>query len=247
MYIKGKNIVITGCMQGIGNRTMEICAAQGANMFACAYKETEEFKNQVETLVENYGVEITPIYFDMLDNDSIKNAAKEIQKSKTRIDGLINIAGMNQDAVFHMVTKKQLEDTFQVNFFSQIYFTQYITKLMIRNKEGSVVFTSSISAIDGNEGQLAYGASKAALIAATKTMSKELGPKGIRVNAIAPGVIKTAMTDALEETVISRMIRKADFGRVGRAEEVANVLMFLVSDKSAHITGQVIRVDGGIG
>lgn len=133
-----------------------------------------------------------------------------------------------------------------MNFFSQILLSQYIVKLMLRNGKGSVVFTSSITGMDGNSGQLAYGASKAAVISAVKTMSEELGPKGIRVNAIAPGVIKTPMTEILDESVIERKLGKSKLHRIGTTEEVADVIMFLASDLSDYITGQVVRIDGGI-
>lgn len=245
--LRGKTAVITGCLQGIGKQTLETFAKNGANVFACAYKQTDEFEEYIRKLSDENNVTIIPVYFDMTNNDSIKEAAKEIQKAKMPIDILINIAGITRDAIFHMVTGDQLQETFQVNFFSQIYFSQYITKLMLRNGGGSVVFTSSISGIDGNNGQLAYASSKAALLAAVKTMSKELGPKGIRVNAIAPGVIKTPMTDVLTEDVINSKLANSDIGRLGTPEEVANLFVYLASDMSTYVTGQVIRVDGGIG
>jgi 3-oxoacyl-[acyl-carrier protein] reductase len=188
--LSGKNAVITGCLQGIGKCTVETFARLGANVFACAYNKTEKYEDYLSELSSKYSVSIYPIYFDMRDNASISAAAREIQKHKLPIHALINIAGIAKDAIFHMVTPEQLQETFQINFFSQILFTQYITKLMLRNGGGSVVFTSSITATDGNYGQLAYGASKAALLSATKTISKELGPKGIRVNAVAPGLFK---------------------------------------------------------
>lgn len=245
--LQGKTAVITGCLQGIGRSTMDVFAANGANIFACAYKQTEEFEEHLKELSKKHNVIIIPVYFDMMDNASIKQAVMQIQKSKYRIDILINIAGINRDAFFHMVTNDQLQETFQVNYFSQIFFSQYISKLMLRNGSGSIVFTSSISAIDGNIGQLAYSASKAALIASVKTMSKELGPKGIRVNAVAPGVIETPMTDAVLPETLQQKINKSDLLKKGKPEEVANLFLYLASDNSKYITGQTIRVDGGIG
>ena len=183
----------------------------------------------------------------MMDNNSIKEGTKAIQKEKREIHGLINIAGINKDAFFNMVTYQDMLDTFQVNFFSQIIFSQYIVKLMQRKKTaGSIAFTSSITAFDGNEAQLSYGASKAALVGAMKTMALELGSSGIRVNAVAPGVIKTPMTEALEQDIIDKKVKTMDMPRMGTAEEVAELFMFLMSDLSSHISGQTIRVDGGI-
>lgn len=244
--LQGKTAVITGCLQGIGRSAMDTFAKNGANVFACAYKQTEEFENHCKVLSEENGVIIIPVYFDMTNNDDIKNAAKTIMKEKLPIDILVNIAGITRDAFFSMVTMDQLQDTFQVNFFSQIIFSQYIVKLMLKNGKGSIINTSSISGIDGNEGQLAYSASKAALIAATKTMARELGKNHIRVNAIAPGIIMTPMTADLTEEVIEKQLNRSKLKRQGTPEEVADLIMFLGSDMSAHITGQVLRVDGGI-
>lgn len=245
--VAGKNIVVTGCLQGIGRETLRVLAEQGANIFACAFKKTDEYEMFCREITRKNGVNIWPVYFDMLNNASIKEAAKEIRSQKVEVHGLVYIAGMNKDALFNMVTYQDMVDTFQVNFFSQIIFSQYVVKLMQRKGTcGSIVFTSSITALDGNEGQLSYGASKAALIGAMKTMALELGKSGIRVNAIAPGVIKTPMTDALKEDVINKKIATMDIARLGTAEEVAHLFAFLMSDLSSHISGQTIRVDGGI-
>jgi 3-oxoacyl-[acyl-carrier protein] reductase len=247
MILNGKTAVITGCIQGIGRATMDVFAENGANIFACSQYETDEFTNHIKELAEANKVEIIPIYFDLCDDSSIKQAAREIQKAKKHIDVLVNIAGMTKDALFPMVTMEQMKTIFQVNYFSQILFSQYITKLMLKNASGSIINISSISALDGNPGQLVYASSKAAIIAATKTMSAELAPKGIRVNAIAPGVINTAMTAIVPEEAINRQIAKSNIKRVGMAIEVANAILYLASDLSSFVTGQIIRVDGGIG
>ena len=162
------------------------------------------------------------------------------------MDGLINIAGVAKDELFSMVSMDTLKFVFDVNFFSQMYLTQFISKLMLRNGHGSIVFVSSISALDGNIGQLAYSSSKAALIGATRTLSKELASKGIRVNAIAPGVIDTDMNKVVPAEMIAEKVAKMDIKRLGQPLEVANTIAFLMSDLSAYITGQVIRIDGGI-
>ena len=247
MILSGKTAVITGCLQGIGRATLDVFAQNGANIFACCQYETEEFTNHIKELLEENNVEIIPIYFDFMDDDSIKQAAREIQKEKKPIDILVNIAGITQDALFQMVTMEQMKTVFQVNFFSQILFSQYIIKLMLRSGSGSVINISSISALDGNPGQLVYASSKAAMIAATKTMSAELAPKGIRVNAVAPGIIDTAMTAIIPPETMDRLMSKSNINRVGMPIEVANVIMYLASDLSSFVTGQTIRVDGGIG
>lgn len=245
--LSNKNIVVTGCLQGIGRETALVAAQNGANVFACAYKETEEYKEFCQKTAEDNRVEVIPVYFDMMDNDSIKQAVKTIQGYKMDIHGLINVAGINRDALFGMITASDMQDTFQVNIFSQIILSQYISKLMLRkNVEGSIAFVSSIAGLDGNEGQVTYAASKAALLGVMRSMAKELGEKKIRVNAVCPGVIKTPMTDVLPEEIKQSNIDKMDIKRLGTPTEVANTLVFLMSDYSSHMTGQTIRIDGGM-
>lgn len=238
-----KNIIITGCQQGIGLQTMKKAVEHGATVFACCYEKTDEFL----TFYNENEERVIPIYFDLADNDAIKNAVKEIRSHKQKISGLANIAGITNDNLFHMVTMNQLEETFKVNVFSQIVFSQYITKLMLQNDEPcSVVNVSSISGLDGNEGQTVYSATKSAWIGITKTMSKELAVKGIRVNAVAPGVISSPMTDILTNDTISAKINRTALNRIGNSIEVADTICFLLSDNSSYITGQILRVDGGI-
>lgn len=245
--LKGKTAVVTGCMKGIGQATMELFAQNGADIIACCQFDSPEFLAQIESLSKATGTSITPVVFDLCDSAQIKNAAKTINASKKQIDILVNIAGMTQDALFHMISMEQMKKIFEVNLFSQMLFTQYITKLMLRNKKGSVINISSISAIDGNPGQLSYSSSKAALIGATKTLSAELAPVGIRVNALAPGVIKTAMTQNMTAETLNRLMSRCSLKRFGLPNEVAGAILFLASDMSSYVTGQVIRVDGGIG
>lgn len=244
--LKGKNIVLTGALQGIGKATLESLAAKGANVWACALHQDDNFEIYCTELANQHNVWIKPIYFNLLQLDEIKLAVKEIQSDKQPVDGLINIAGIAKDALFNMVSMDTLKLVFDVNFFSQMYLTQFIAKLMLRNGHGSIVFISSISALDGNIGQLAYSSSKAALIGATRTLSKELAPKGIRVNAIAPGVIDTDMNKVVPTEVIAEKIDKMDIKRLGKPTEVADTIAFLMSDLSDYITGQVMRIDGGI-
>ncbi|MEL4888676.1 SDR family oxidoreductase [Pectobacterium betavasculorum] len=246
MLLTGKNAVITGCLQGIGKATLEAFAREGANIFACSQTEDPIFIQSITELSEKYLVNIVPVYFDLLDDEAIKQGAVLIQKSKKPIDILVNVAGVTQDAFFPMITQEQMKKTFAINFFSQMYFTQFITKLMLRNKKGSIVNISSISALEGNPGQLAYGASKAAMIAATKTLSAELAAQGIRVNAVAPGVIDTAMTSGLPQSVMDRQLARCSLERLGSTQEVANVILYLASDAASYVTGQVLRIDGGM-
>jgi 3-oxoacyl-[acyl-carrier protein] reductase len=246
--LSGKNVVITGALQGIGLATLNFFAANGANVWACALTKTDEFESHCKDLSDKYGVWVKPVYFNLLNNDEIKAGVKSIMSDKLQVDGLVNIAGMAKDALFQMVSMDTMKMVFDVNFFSQIYLSQFIVKLMLRYKNpASIVFVSSISALDGNEGQLAYSSSKAALIGAMRTMSKELGPKGIRVNAIAPGVIDTDMNKVVPPEVIQKKIDTMDIKRLGKPEEVASTIGYLVSNLSSFVTGKIIRIDGGIG
>lgn len=246
MLLKGKNAVITGCLQGIGKATLETFANNGANVWACALAATEEFETYCQELAISNNVWIKPIYFDLLDQEQMKAALKKIASDKLPVHTLVNIAGMTKDAIFHMIPIDQMRMIFEVNFFSQMYITQFITKLMVRQKFGSVINISSISALDGSYGQLSYSASKAAIIGATRTLSAELAEKGIRVNAVAPGVIDTDMNKIVPEDIISEHIQKMSIKRLGRSDEVSKTILFLASDLSAYITGQVLRIDGGI-
>ena len=246
MILKNKNAIITGCIQGIGKATLEEFAKNGANIWACALEYNEDFEAYCQKLSDENNIWVKPVYFNLLNQDEIKVGLKKIASDKLPIDILVNIAGMTKDAITHMVTMDQMKLIFEINFFSQIYLTQFVTKLMIRQGYGSVVNTSSISAIDGSYGQLSYSSSTAALIGATKTLSKELASKGVRVNAIAPGVISTDMNKIVPDSIIQENIKKMKIKRLGKADEVAKTILFLASDLSNYITGQIIRIDGGI-
>jgi 3-oxoacyl-[acyl-carrier protein] reductase len=246
MILKNKNAIITGCIQGIGKATLEEFAKNGANVWACAMEYNSDFESFCNKLSNENNVWIKPVYFNLLKHDEIKAAIKIISSEKCNVDILVNIAGMTKDAITHMVTIEQMKLIFEINFFSQIYLTQFVTKLMVRQGHGSVINTSSISAIDGSYGQLSYSASKAALIGATKTLSKELASAGIRINAIAPGVIDTEMNKIVPDNIIHENIKKMKIKRLGKADEVAKTILFLASDLSNYITGQIIRIDGGI-
>lgn len=247
MLLNGKTAVITGCLRGIGRITMDLFAENGANIFACVQVEDDDFKSHIADLSVKYGVTITPVYFDLLDETQIKAAMKYILSTKQPVDVLVNIAGMTYNALFQMTSMDKMRTLFEVDFFSQILISQSIVRIMLKQKSGSIINIASIAGIDGNSGQVAYSAAKAALIGATKTMALELGSSNIRVNAVAPGVIDTAMTQVLSDDIRAKLIKPALIPRIGAPDEVAKVLLFLASDLSEYITGQVIRIDGGIG
>jgi len=248
IMLKGKTAVITGCLKGIGYQTVETFASQGADIFACAQYHTEEYEVSLSELSKKYGVEIIPVYFDLLVDEQIKQAVMSIRKYKKPINILVNIAGYTKDSLFQMTRAEEIEKIMKINFVSQMVFSQYIVKLMINGKcGGSIVNISSISGIDGSVGQLSYSASKAALLAASKVMAEELAEQKIRVNTIAPGFIDTDMYHGVPEELLKKKIERTKLKRMGKAEEVSNAIAFLASDLASHITGQTIRIDGGKG
>ena len=167
--------------------------------------------------------------------------------AKEPVDVLVNNAGIIHTASFQMTPVDKMKEVFEINFFSQMVLTQYITRIMTRQKSGSIINISSSAAIEGNEGRTAYASSKAAMICSTKVMAIELGEYNIRVNAIAPGLTRTdMMRGSTPENVLEDTLKRTCMKRVGRPEEIANVVLFLSSDLSSYMTGQVLRVDGGM-
>lgn len=247
MLLHGKTALITGCLKGIGRDAMELFARQGANIWACCQYVDPAFDASVKQLAAETGVTINPLFFDLDNAEQIKSAMRQIVSAKQPVDILVNNAGMTQDSLFQMTTMDSIRRVFEINFFSHMLITQYVTKLMARYKSGSVINVSSITAIDGNPGQVSYSASKAALIGATKTLASELAEHNIRVNAIAPGVIKTDMTAVIPTEVFQKLCARIPMGRPGLPSEVAGVMLFLASDLSSYVTGQIVRIDGGIG
>ncbi len=246
----GKNAVITGARRGIGRATVETFARNGANIWACARKYDHAFEADMAGLAEENGVWIKPVYFDLADRDEMKAAITAIMADKCPVDALINVAGITYNALFQMTTQEKLQELLDIDFRAPFFFTQYLLKLMLRNprKMASVVSISSSTAIDANSGRGAYGASKAALICATRALAEELGGHGIRANCIAPGITDTDMVgESMSEAVIQKTISSTILKRIGKPNDVAETAAFLASDYSSYITGQVLRVDGGLG
>ena len=242
---KGKTVLITGANRGIGRTTLEAFAAEGASLFACARKQTPEFEADMAGLAEKYNVEIVPVYFDLADEDAIKNAIKQIAADKKRIDILVNNAGIAFGGLMTMTPIAKLKEVFQINYFSQILMMQQVSKLMMRQKSGVIINMASVGGIETNAGYLAYGSSKAALIWATRCVSKELAPFGIRVNAVAPGLTQTEMGLYKSEEELNKTIMKSSLKRFAKPEEIAQGILFLASDRASFITGTVLNIDGG--
>lgn len=247
LLLKDKNAIITGCARGIGKSILETFARNGANIWACIRKPNNDFSDFIDALSKECSVVITPVYFDLTDTDQIKAGIKKIIESKKRIDVLVNNAGVTHNSLFQMTTINKMREVFEINYFSQMLFTQYIVKMMVKNKSGSIINISSSAALDGNAGKATYGASKAAIICTTKAISAELAEYNIRANAIAPGLTQTDMVaNSMTNEVIQDTLLQVSMKRMGQPSEIANAVLFLASDMSSYITGQVIRVDGGL-
>ena len=244
--LKGHRALVTGCNRGIGRAILEAYVSEGCDVWAHCRKENTEFMMMCQGLADKYGVEVTPVFFDLTDREVVKEKVKEIMKSKLIPDILVNNAGIMATAPFFMTTEETVHSQLDVNFVSMYMLTQSISRLMLRNHGGSIINMASFQGESGAAGKSAYGASKAAVRAFTESASEELAKQGIRVNAIAPGVINTDMTKELNEEIIQQAVSLADMGRIGNPEEIAKVAVFLASDLSSYVTGQVIRVDGGL-
>ena len=247
MLIQNKTAVITGCNRGIGKKILEVFSANGATIFACVRNVSEEFKTFANEMEKEFNNKIIPIQFDLNDEDQVKKAASNILSSNSPVDILVNNAATIYTALFQMTSIKKLKETFETDFFSQTLFTQYILKSMIKKKSGSILYISSSSALDGNEGRSAYSSAKAAIIAQAKALSREVGMYNIRVNAIAPGLTDTdMMKENTPKEIVNEVASRTSLRRIANPQEIANAALFLSSDLSSYITGQVIRVDGGM-
>lgn len=244
MMLKEKNAIVTGANGGIGRAILKNFAQNGAGIWACARKPDPDFERYLSSLSEQYDVTVRPVYFDMDDPAEMKEAVKGIIKDKKSIDIIVNNAGIAEYGSFASMPLTEIKKIFDVNYFDALSFTQFFVRRM---KQGSsVVFLSSVAGIDAEGGNVAYGGSKAALAHTAKVLSRELSPLGIRVNAVAPGMVDTVMKGKASQEVWESLVSRTDLKRAAQPEEIANVISFLCSDLASYITGQIIRVDGGL-
>ena len=247
LLLKNKYTVITGCNRGIGKEIVRVFAENGANIWACIREENRTFSKYINNLEKKHSVSINPVYIDLSDEEQIKTGVKTIKATKEPIDILVNNAGVIFTALFQMTPMKKLKEMFEINYFSQMLLTQYIARIMMRQKSGSIINISSSAALEGNEGRTAYASAKAAIITSTKVLAKELAPYNIRVNAVAPGLTQTEMMESsTPEDALNETLNRICLKRVGQPEEIANSVLFLASGLSSYMTSQVLRVDGGM-
>lgn len=244
--LEKKVCIITGAAQGIGRAIAEQFAADGAIVYACDMKEGA-MDEWATVCAEKYQTKIVPLYFDVTDATAVKTAFMSTYKAEGRIDVLVNNAGVVFNKKIGMILRPETELMFRVNVIAVIEMVQLVARLMQRNGGGSIVNIASVTAVLGSPGQSAYSATKGAIMSFTKSSAKELAPLGIRVNAVAPGIVKTERFAELYEQSgekIDARIQRIALGRLGTPEDIANACSFLASDKASYISGQILGVDG---
>lgn len=233
-----KIAIITGATKGIGKAITQLFADSNAIIYGIGRDECEL------NALEQYSPNIHSVKADVCHTNEFKNIFQTIYKQHGHIDILVNNAGVMNDALIGMISEEMILDMFQTNVFSVIQLTQLAARFMKKQKFGNIINIASIIGLQGNSGQSVYSATKGAIISFTKSAAKELAPSNIRVNAIAPGIIKTDLLSTVPENKLLERISTIKLGRIGQPADVAKTALFLASDYSEYITGQIISVDG---
>lgn len=244
MRLKDKVVIITGAARGIGKDSAFVLTKEGAIVIVCDVEE-EAGQKTVED-ISKFGSEAQFFKIDVTDLNQVQEMAAEVKKDWGSIDVLINNAGITQDATLLKMTEEQFDRVINVNLKGVFNCTKAVAPIMVAQGHGKIINTSSVVALYGNFGQTNYVATKAAIIGMTKTWAKELGRKGINVNAVAPGFIATDMVKKMPKDILDTMKEKTPLQRLGKPRDVANIYLFLASDESNFVHGAVISVDGGI-
>ncbi len=244
--LEGKNAVVTGGTRGIGKAIAQKFAEMGASVAVIATKDSEDARKALSE-IDSKGDGKTGLYIcDISKAEETEKTAKDITEDLGKIDILVNNAGITRDNILPALSKEDIDDVIDINLKGTMLMTKAFIRGMVRQKSGSIINLSSVVGLMGNKGQTNYAASKAGVIGFTKAVAREYGRKNIRCNAIAPGFIETRMTDALNEQQREEILKSLLLGRLGKPEDVAELAYFLASDASSYITGEVIKVDGGM-
>ncbi|MBP5464159.1 MAG: 3-oxoacyl-[acyl-carrier-protein] reductase [Treponema sp.] len=244
--LKGKKALVTGSSRGIGLKVTETFLSEGAEVWGMCTHESKG-KAATEALAAEHGTAYHEFYADASDAEALKAGVEAVLKEAGSFDILVNNAGITRDTLSFRMEKKDWDSVIAVNLTAAFIVCQIVSFDMVHKRTGSIINMSSIAGVHGNPGQVNYSASKGGLIAMSKSLAKECGGRGVRVNCIAPGFIETDMTQAVKEDVRKGWIEGIPLKRAGKPEDVANAALFLASDLSSYITGQVIGVDGGMG
>ncbi|MFD2208791.1 3-oxoacyl-[acyl-carrier-protein] reductase [Virgibacillus halophilus] len=243
--LAGKTALVTGASRGIGRAIALELAEQGANIVV-NYSGSEQKAGEVVEAIEKLGVKAIKYQANVAKEEDVKSMMKETVKTFGSLDILINNAGITKDNLLMRMKESEFDDVIQTNLKGAFLCVKAATRQMMKQRDGRIVNVASVVGISGNPGQANYVAAKAGLIGLTKTAAKELAARNIRVNAVAPGFISTDMTDALTEEQREAMLQLIPLARLGKPEDIAKTIRFLVSDDAAYITGQTITVDGGM-
>lgn len=245
--LQGKTALITGAARGIGKAIAMKFAKEGANIaFTDLFIDEEHGGLATEREIQALGVKAKGYASNAADFVQTAEVVAEVQKEFGSIDILVNNAGITKDGLMLKMTEQQWDAVLNVNLKSAFNFIHAVTPIMMHQKGGSIINMSSVVGVHGNAGQCNYAASKAGLIALAKSIGQEIGRRGVRANAIAPGFIDSAMTRALPEEIRKEWVKNIPLRRAGTVDDIANVATFLASDLSSYVTGQVIQVDGGM-
>ncbi|MCR4758173.1 MAG: 3-oxoacyl-[acyl-carrier-protein] reductase [Butyrivibrio sp.] len=245
MILDGKVAVISGGTRGIGNAIAWKFAEQGANLAIIATRDNERNKKAIKELSET-GRDVRLYICDVKDPEQVVSVAEEILADFGTVDVLVNNAGITRDNLLPSLSVMDIDDVIDVNLKGTIYLTRAFVRSFVKQRHGNIVNISSVVGLMGNKGQANYAASKAGIIGFTKTVAKEYGRRNIRCNAIAPGYIATEMTATLNEEQTNEIAKQLPLGRLGQPDDVADLALFLAGDSSRYITGEVIKVDGGM-
>lgn len=245
MDLKGKNCLITGGSRGIGRSIAEYFSTLGANV-AITYARSKDAADEVVEVLKENGVEAMSLQADAVDFEKAEEVINTVVSEWGSLDVVVNNAGITKDNLILRMNEEQWDAVINTNLKSVFNYSKAATKPMMRARGGSIINIGSVVGISGNAGQSNYAASKAGIIGFTKSFAKELASRNIRANVVAPGYIMTEMTGTLDEKVLESIKEETPLGRAGNPEEVASSVAFLASDLSSYITGETIRVDGGM-
>lgn len=245
MRFEGKSAIVTGSSRGIGREIALQLAKEGARVVV-NYSGSKDKADAVVQVITESGGEAIAIQADVSNADSVKNMVDKTLEQFGSIDILVNNAGITRDNLLMRMKEDEWDDVIDINLKGVFLCTKAVTRQMMRQRAGKIVNVASIVGVSGNPGQANYVAAKAGVIGLTKTVAKELAPRNINVNAVAPGFIATDMTDVLNDELKSQLLSNIPLGKLGSPENVAKTVLFLLSEDAEYITGQTIHVDGGM-